>query len=138
MTVLIIESVLELARLWQAHIERMGFRVLLATSEGEALRILYNTKINLIIMDVALAEGYSLTVSDYAQYRHPTVPVLFVTRSTFFSDGSIFQHAANACAIVPSGTPPTDLAALVEHYATEGSSPSSPPDHGGPSSQSQD
>ena len=43
--------------------------------------------------------------------------VVFVTNSSFFSDGSIFQHASNAAAFVKSSTPPEDLTAMVTHYA---------------------
>jgi hypothetical protein len=43
--------------------------------------------------------------------------VIFVTDTSFFSDGSIFNLAANACAFIQTNTPPEDIAALVEHYA---------------------
>jgi hypothetical protein len=42
-----------------------------------------------------------------------------VTNTSFFSDGSIFAFASNACAFVRRGTPPEDLAAMVEHYGIE-------------------
>jgi len=67
-----------------------------------------------------LENGSALAVADYANYRQPDARVIFVTNTSFFSDGSIFAHSANARAFVPSGTPPEDLAAMVEHYGTEG------------------
>ena len=39
-----------------------------------------------------------------------------ITNTSFFSDGSIFRHIPNACAFLPSATPPADLAAVVGHY----------------------
>jgi hypothetical protein len=39
-----------------------------------------------------------------------------VTNSTFFSDGSLFNHIPNACAYVKMHTPPEDIAAIVDHY----------------------
>ena len=64
-----------------------------------------------------LANGSALAVSDFASYRRPDARVIFVTNTTFFSDGSIFAHSPNACAFMQSSTPPEDLAAMVEHYA---------------------
>ena len=70
----------------------------------------------IIILDLVLNEGSALAVADYASYRQPDTRVIFVTNTSFFSDGSIFSHAPNACAFVQSATPPEDLAAIVEHY----------------------
>ena len=55
------------------------------------------------------------TIVDY--YRCPEARVIFVTNTTFFSDGSIFAHSPNACAYVPAATRPEDLAAMVDYYA---------------------
>jgi hypothetical protein len=43
--------------------------------------------------------------------------VIFVTGSRFFSDGSIFAFAANACASIGRDTAPSDIATLVEYHA---------------------
>ena len=73
-----------------------------------------------MILDLVLDEGSALAVSDFASYRQPLARVIFVTNTSFFSDGSIFRHCVNACAYMPSATPPEDLAAMVEHYARAG------------------
>ena len=64
-----------------------------------------------------LTEGSALAVADYANYRWPDTPVIFVTRSRFFSDGSLFQHISNAAAVVPNQTQPSDLAAIVAYHS---------------------
>ena len=69
------------------------------------------------MLDIVLSEGSALAVADFANYRCPRARVIFVTNTTFFSDGSIFAHSSNACAYVKTETPPEDLAAIVEHYA---------------------
>ena len=55
-------------------------------------------------------------MADFASYKRPEARVIFVTRSGFFSDGSIFQLAPNTAAYIAAETPPEDLAALVEHH----------------------
>ncbi|MCA8879942.1 MAG: response regulator [Rhodobacteraceae bacterium] len=118
MTLLIVESNPELASVWQRHIARLGREVLVAHSQSEAIHMLQCHGVALLLLDIELEDGSAFAVADYAAFRFPKVPVLFVTSSRFFSDGSIFAMAPNACAFLASGTPPEDLAMMVEHYAT--------------------
>ncbi|WP_147110670.1 response regulator transcription factor [Tateyamaria sp. syn59] len=116
MNVLIVESRQELGVLWQRHLARQGADVALVHGQDEAVAHLSEYEADIIVMDLVLDEGSALAVADFASYRHPNARVIFVTDTTFFSDGSIFNHASNACAFVTAGTPPEDLAAMVEHY----------------------
>ncbi len=115
--ILIVEGQVPLGELWKRHIERSGARADLVSDAEGAMRVLNLEPVDLLVVDLALPEGGALTVADYAGYRRPAAKVIFVTSTTFFSDGSIFQHAANACAMLPADTPPDDLVALVDHYA---------------------
>lgn len=71
---------------------------------------------DVIILDLVLATGSALAVADVAQFRQPDTSVIFVTDTSFFSDGSIFSIMPNARAFLPTRTPPDDLAAVVEYY----------------------
>ncbi|MFZ7092362.1 response regulator transcription factor [Primorskyibacter sp. 2E233] len=115
--VLIVESNPALASLWKRHLERMGCQVRVAEDEDRALGLLREVEFSVIILDLVLEKGSALSVSDFANYRQPEARVIIVTNTSFFSDGSIFRHCANACAFVTSATAPDDLAAMVEHYS---------------------
>ncbi|WP_299286634.1 response regulator [uncultured Tateyamaria sp.] len=116
MRVLIVESRPELGLMWQRHLERQGLSVSRADTQDAAVDHLSRVGADIIVLDLVLEQGSALAVADFASYRCPHARVIFVTDTSFFSDGSIFNHASNACAFVPSGTPPEDLAAMVEHY----------------------
>ena len=117
MNVLIVESDPELAGLWQRHLERRGAMVSVAGSQDEAIEVLQaDEPVDVIVLDLMIEPGSAFAVADFASYRLPDAKVIFVTRTTFFSDGSIFRHIPNACAFVRAETPLDDLAALVEHY----------------------
>ncbi|WP_417742141.1 response regulator transcription factor [Salipiger sp.] len=116
MNVLIVESRKELGGLWSRHLARLGATVTVAQTEEAATEHLHDTPIDVIVLDLVLAEGSALAVADFANYRWPEAKVIFVTNTSFFSDGSIFQLCSNACAFLPSATPPSDLAAMVEHF----------------------
>ncbi len=117
--VLIVESKPDLALLWQRHLERHGMQVSTVQTQAAASEYLAVHDTDIIILDLVLEEGSALAVADYANYRQPDARVIFVTNTTFFSDGSIFSHSANARAFLPLTTPPDDLAAMVAHYGSD-------------------
>ncbi|MEM8553368.1 MAG: hypothetical protein AAGF71_00945 [Pseudomonadota bacterium] len=118
MHVLIVGSDAALGGVWQRHLERSGKTVTLVTSQDEAVSHLSDHSYSILILDMKLDGGDSaLAVADYAGFRRPDMRVVCVTRDTFFSDGSLFQHVGNACAMVRPDTPPDDVDAVVEHFA---------------------
>ena len=116
MNVLIVESSADLGRLWKRHLERQGMKVRLEHGQSGAAAALSAQQFEVIILNLVLEEGSALAVADLASYRHPQTQVIFVTNTSFFSDGSVFALSANARAFVQTDTPPEDLAAMVEHY----------------------
>ena len=117
--VLIVESVAELATVWERHLVRQGMQVKSVAGQTDAIEYLSETEVDIIILDLLIEDGSALAISDYANYRYPSARVIFVNNTSFFSDGSIFAHSANARAFVQSNTPPEDLAAMVAHYGAE-------------------
>mgnify|MGYP001027204571 CR=1 FL=1 len=116
MRVLIVENNPDLGVVWKQHLERQGAEVQLEYCEDNAVKYLTENSADVIVLNLDLDCGRALPIADFAAYRHPAARVIFVTASSFFSDGSIFSHAANACACLPVRTPPEDLAALVEFH----------------------
>lgn len=119
MQVLIVQSRSDLGAMWELHLMRLGIDVTLCDNQSCAIEHLAAQHVDIIVLDLVLSDGPPLAVADYANYRQPDARVIFVTSSSFFSDGSIFAYAANAWAFVPAATPPDDLAAMIEHYGAE-------------------
>mgnify|MGYP001801318901 FL=1 len=118
MRVLIVQSNKNLGLLWQRHLERLDATVDLVNTGDAALNQIDAQLFDVIVLDLVLKEGSALTVADFAQFRQPHANVVFVTDTTFFSDGSIFNHSANARAFIQTAPPPRDLAAIVHHYGS--------------------
>lgn len=116
MNVLIVESDTALAQIWLRHLQRIGMNVTHSRTQNDAMNRLRIWDVDILILNILLSEGSALAVADYASYRLPDAQIIFVTNTSFFSDGSIFSFASNACAFAQTGTPPEDLAAMVEHY----------------------
>lgn len=119
MSILIVESNSQLGALWRRHLERSGHSVILVRSQDAAIAALMDSDISIIVLDVMLRDGSAFAVADYASYRFPQMKVIFVTSTTFFSDGSIFEHVPNACAFVRTDAPVDDLEAVIDHYAAK-------------------
>jgi DNA-binding response OmpR family regulator len=119
MRVLIVESDSSLGALWSRHLERQGVQVTLACDQSDAILTLDDIRVDVIILDLVLDAGSAFAVADFASYRQPAARVVFVTNTSFFSDGSIFRFIPNACAYLPSSTAPEDLAAVVDHYGPQ-------------------
>ena len=116
MKVLIVECDRDLSSLWARHLERTGVTVILAATQADAIDVLQRLEINVIVLDLILMDGSAFAIADFASYRRPKARVVFVTKKSFFSDGSIFNLIPNTAAFVTAQTPPDDLAAIVEHY----------------------
>lgn len=116
MNILIVESNGELACLWQRHLERQGHAVTCAETADAAAEAVRASDFAVILIDLVLEEGSALGLADYVRIRCPTANLVFVTDTGFFSDGSLFAMTANARALVPSGMPPCDLTAILEHF----------------------
>ncbi|RKF14664.1 response regulator [Roseovarius spongiae] len=116
MNVLIVESNPNLGGLWQRHMQRQGMEVRLEQGQPGAIKALQTHAYDIIVLNLVIERGSALAIADFASYRHPDTQIVFVTDTSFFSDGSVFQLSANTRAFVQSDTPPEDLTAMVEHY----------------------
>jgi DNA-binding NtrC family response regulator len=117
---LIVESDPELGRVWAQHIERLGVRARYASSQFAAVEALNADAFEVIVLDLTLAGGDALDVADFARYCQPEAKVIFVTGTSLFPDGSIFNVSPNASAYLHSDLPPEDLAAIMEYHAAAG------------------
>ncbi|MEM6308160.1 MAG: response regulator [Pseudomonadota bacterium] len=117
MNILVVESNMSLRRLWAWHLMRQEFDVCHVGGQDDAIAHISENNVHLIVLNLELADGDAMAVADYASYRRPEARVIFVTSNSFFSDGAIFEHCQNACALVPKATKPDDLAAMATYYS---------------------
>ena len=114
--ILIVASNPDLSRVWARHLERNGETVAVVSSQKEAVDFLRDQQADVIVLDVMLKDGSPFAIADLASYRQPDARIVFVTKSTFFSDGSLFTHIPNTAAVLQEQTPPNDLAAIVAYH----------------------
>ena len=88
----------------------------IAASQAEAVEVLHDFDVQVVVIDLKLEKGSAIAVADFASYRQPDTRVIFVTRDRFFSDGSLFNLVPNMAAVLPERTPASDMAAIVDYH----------------------
>lgn len=116
MRILLVQYNEGLSGLWAKFLERKGVDVVCARTQSEAVEILRFENFDALVLDLVLPDGGAIAISDYATYRQPDVPIIAVTSTGFFSDGSIFELIPNARSLMRTPLRPDDLAAVLEHY----------------------
>lgn len=119
MRILIVEHNVDLAQIWAGFLRRSGVEVEIATTQKDAIASMRFHDFDALVVELVLPDGGAIAISDYASYRYPDVPIVTVTDSRFFSDGSIFEVIPNARGIVRHPVGPGDLAAMLDHYSAQ-------------------
>ena len=114
--ILIVAGNPELARIWARHLERQAQKVTVTTCASDAIGYMQQHSVDVLVLDLMLEQSSAFSVADYDSYRWPDTKIVFVNRTTFFSDGSLFRHVPNTAAIIQEDAPPSDLAEIVSYY----------------------
>ena len=101
----------------EAMLERRGLSVRVAEDEERALRALRLGRFAAIVVSLGLEDGRALAVADFARWRMPEAPVIFLSGGPAFADGSIFRHSINAVGMVPATIPVSDLVEVIAFRA---------------------
>jgi DNA-binding NtrC family response regulator len=107
----------DLGSIWARFLARNGVESRLATDTEQAIAALQEEDFDALVLEVVMPSGSSLAVADFAQFRKPDIPIIAVTKSSFFSDGSIFDLIPNARGFIRAPLRPSDLVAYIEHCA---------------------
>jgi len=116
MRILLVQPNKDLSELWARFLQRHGVDVEQAATQLAAINKLRFEDFDALVLDLVLPDGGAIAISDYATYRCPDVPIIAVTSTSFFSDGSIFDLIPNARSLMRTPLRPDDLVAVLEHY----------------------
>ena len=119
MRILLVQHDRGISELWAGFLQRHEIDVVSAYTQSAAIDLLRFEMFDALVLDLVLPDGGAIAISDYATYRYPDVPIVAVTSTSFFSDGSIFELIPNARSLMRSPVRPDDLAAVLEHYVPE-------------------
>ncbi|MEM8823722.1 MAG: hypothetical protein AAGF30_08955 [Pseudomonadota bacterium] len=101
----------------ERRLAAQGVRLMQTEDAVIAERLLLTTSPAVILIDLDIACGIPLVLTDLAAWRHPNARLLFIGSGAVFADGAIFTHVPNGCAILPSGIDDDDLIDVVAFHA---------------------
>ena len=90
MDILIVEDDFYHARRYATALENIGAQCEVSGTLQDAMAMVLRTRYDLIIMDLFLPDGNTISLSDYVRMRYPDTAQLSVTGSSVFACG---EHA---------------------------------------------
>ena len=117
MNILVVQDNKDLGLIWCRFLCRHGLFAHLVTNQEDAFAAINDNHYDALVVEPAMEDGGGIPVADFATYRNPDIAILAVTKSTFFSDGSIFAMIPNVRGFMRTPVRPSDLVAYLEHCA---------------------
>jgi two-component system cell cycle sensor histidine kinase/response regulator CckA len=116
-TILLVDDEPTMLRLCRQILELGGYEVLPAGNAAEALRLLENSTVDLLLTDIVMPGMNGITLAAHAHQKWPGIPVLFMSG---FSQDYATDLSGSVCVSKPFK--PADLLAAV--HAALGRGPS--------------
>lgn len=115
MRVLIVQDNADLGLIWSRFLAKQGVECRLATKQTDAFEALRSETFDALVLEPVMSDSSGFAVADFAAMRQPDIQIIAVTKSSFFSSGSIFELIPNARGLLRLPVRPDDLAAFLEH-----------------------
>lgn len=129
MRALIVEDDIPLGFMWGETLEEAGFDCCVCSCVEEAQRESLAHRFDLVVLDLFVRNGNTLTLSDCIGMRNPGTPILMITGSSVFTRGEHAQVAPNVTWLMQKPVRPEDLTAMAS-YLVRGKAEEEPPRRG--------
>lgn len=115
--ILIVEDDPNLSFVWAEALEEQGFETITAGTVEAAMKALLRNDFDLFLLDLFVADGNTIGLSDYIAIRFPGVPTIMLTGTRVFPKG---EHISTACGVGWFLRKPVKLGELeaMAHYLT--------------------
>jgi DNA-binding NtrC family response regulator len=113
--ILLLEDDLGLQFTFRAALEEQGHDVITASNCAEAIKALQVHKPDVLILDLMVGSEISINVASFAAYKLPDTEVVYVTGSSLFSQGELFELSRNIRWVLRKPVPLRELTSMVQH-----------------------
>lgn len=103
--------------MWSAHLLGYGISTEVIGTGWSAICCLAASSKHLVAIDLYPNPSAGFAVADYAAYRLPKVPIMFIAPQMPWADPALLLNAPNICAVLGRYTPPEDAAAMIARHA---------------------
>ncbi|MEN8951982.1 hypothetical protein [Planktotalea arctica] len=81
---------------------------------------------DLLLLDLLIGQGVSIQVADLAGYRIPDAEIIYLTGSSKYPNGELFELSRNASWVLRKPISFNELKAMLTHFAASPSKSPSP------------
>lgn len=113
--ILVLEDDPDLLFTMTCALENEGHHVNGVATLKDAMRFLRFQKPDLLILDYMISEQNSLHIADFALYSNPNVPVIYVTGSSMFTDGQLFNMVRNIAWVLHKPVKMSELTEIAQY-----------------------
>lgn len=115
MKVLIVEDCPELSFFWSEALSDMFKERIVASSTREAMTCLLRSSYDLVILDLFVEDGPTISLSDWIAMRSPDVPILMITGSHTMAHGEHTDLARGVTWLLRKPIKTDELRAMAAH-----------------------
>ncbi|SFR08564.1 response regulator [Poseidonocella sedimentorum] len=122
--VLIVEDCPQLAFLWSEVLSDSKFECETVASTKEATSRLLRKTYDLVILDLFVDDGSTISLSDWISVRTPNLPILMITGSGVMAHGEHTEVAKGVSWLLRKPVDLRDLRAMADHLTHRDACPS--------------
>ncbi|SLN55267.1 osmolarity response regulator [Aquimixticola soesokkakensis] len=115
MQALIVEDDPNLRFMWEETLEGEGFEVLSVDSCRLAMQALLRRPFDLVVLDLFVADGNTIALSDWVKIRTPATKMIMLTGSDVFLNNEHFETASSPDWFLRKPVQAKDLAAMANY-----------------------
>jgi DNA-binding response OmpR family regulator len=111
---LVVDDEPQICELLNLYLTRQGYEVATSPTSAEALRLLATDPVDLVVLDIGLAQEDGLQVLERIKQRHPALKVVMLTGMGFVEDLLQEAHQKGADGYVSKVLPLDELLATIQ------------------------
>lgn len=119
-TVLLLEDDEGFSFTLQEALRLAGHKVVAVSKCEDAIAALKRQVPDVMVLDLMIGLDMSMNVASYAAYAAPEAEIIFVTGSTLFPSGELFEMVDNARWILRKPVKVADFTRLIDHAVSAG------------------
>jgi DNA-binding response OmpR family regulator len=118
--ILVVDDEAQIRELLCIYLMKQGFKVSMAATSEETLRVLRETRVDLVVLDIGLADEDGLKVLAKIKEHHPTLRVVMLTGMGFVEDLLQEAHQKGADGYVSKILPLDELLMAIQRTLSPG------------------
>lgn len=121
--ILVVDDESQIRELLSIYLRKQGYEISIASTSAETHSALANNPVDLVVLDIGLAEEDGLNLLEHLKATHPQIRVIMLTGMGFVEDLLQEAHDKGADGYVSKVLPLDELLIAIERASQSGHAP---------------